>query len=81
MRLNLVADPGGRNFMRAMTIAYQMGYSDAKDLAKEDRQIYPRKTGMDITKAIASKAMKKHAKFLRASYGAGMWQYQLESGG
>lgn len=80
MRLNLIADPGGRHFARAMSQAYQSGYDDAKALNKNGRKIYPRKTGMQITKEIASKALGEHTKFLRSAYGAGMWQYKREVG-
>ena len=80
MRLNLLADPGGRHFARAMSQAYQMGYDDAKELKKKGRRIYPRKTGLQITKEIASKALEEHTKFLRSAYGAGMWQHKREVG-
>lgn len=76
MRLNLVADPGGRNLRHAMSQAYQMGYDDGKAMKEGGRDIYPRKTGKSIVKEIASKARKDHAHFLRSAYGAGMWQYR-----
>lgn len=76
MHLNLMADPGGRHFARAMARAYQMGFDDAKALHKEGREIYPRKTGNDIAKAVATRAHAQHKKFLRGAYGAGMWQYK-----
>ena len=80
MRLNLVQDMGGRSLKRAMSQAYQMGYDDAKVLHKEGRRIYPRKSGKEIAKELASRALKDHASFLRQSYGAGMWQYRNEIG-
>ena len=80
MRLNLMSDPGGRSLKRAMSQAYQMGYDDAKALHKKNRRIYPRKTGTQIGKDIVSRAHPEHLKFLRASYGAGMWQYRMEIG-
>lgn len=63
-----------------MQRAYQMGYDDARELKRKGRKIYPRKTGLEITKAIASRATAQHTKFLRSAYGAGMWQYKREIG-
>lgn len=80
MKLNLVSDLGGRAFARAMRQAYDMGYNDAVELNKADRRIYPRKTGEEIVREIAIKALKEHASFLRQAYGAGMWQYKREIG-
>ncbi len=80
MRLNLVSDPGGRSLARAMQQAYQLGYEDAKELNKNGKRIYPRKSGADIAKALTTRALKDHATFLRQSYGAGMWQCKRELG-
>jgi len=63
-----------------MSLAYQMGHDDAKELRKKKRRIYPRKTGKEIAAALTSKALAEHAKFLRQAYSAGMWQYKRQVG-
>lgn len=77
---SLISDPGGRKFARAMTEAYWMGYKDAKELKKDGRRIYPRKSGKEIAKEVAAELLKDHAAFLRQAYGAGMYQCRNESG-
>ncbi len=63
-----------------MSLAYQMGYDDAKELRKKKRKIYPRKTGKQIAAVLTSRALDEHAKFLRQAYSAGMWQYERQVG-
>lgn len=80
MRLNLISDQGGRSFARALQRAYQMGYDDAKAQHKKGRPIYAQRNGIEIAKAIVSKALTGHKKFLRSAYSAGLWQCQREVG-
>ena len=77
MKLNLIADAGGRSFARALARAYVLGYEDAKDAHRRGKKIYARRTGIDIAKYIASHYRIGHAKHLRSAYGAGVWQYEM----
>ena len=79
MKLDLLNDHGGRNFAKAMGLAYKMGYDDGRQLQDKGKRIYPRKRGIAIAKELAARAHTEHAKFLQQAYAAGMWQCRQES--
>ena len=80
MKLNLMSDPGGRSFARAMQRAYQMGYDDGRAMKKKGIQVRAKIKCFELAKSITSASTKKHAQYLRGSYGAGLWQYRREIG-
>ena len=77
MKLNLVADSGGRQLERALRRAFQLGFEDAKKLKKRGSQVRSLRTGEEIAKELTMQCKKDHIPFLRSAYGAGLFQGDL----
>ena len=78
--MQIKKDAGGRLMARAMSLAYQMGYEDARALSKLGRDVYPRKTGQQIASAIGAEATKEQAGYLQQAYASAMWQFVNHGG-